>query len=76
MGMNVYVELEDLVHAVPYLARLSIDKTESGEDYVEVIRNGYRATGFSFEGRVSFGRSYLQDIIDICLEVGIPFKYL
>ena len=75
MGMYVSVSLLDLVGAVPHLAGLSVDKTESGEDVVTVIRNYHTAVGDLFEGRVSFSRASTQAIVEICLSVGIPFVF-
>lgn len=76
MGMNVNVKLKELVHAMPHLAGLSIDKTEWGEDVVTVVRSEHRAVGDLFEGTVSFSRSATQAIVEICLAVGIPFEFL
>jgi len=57
MGMNVGVELAELVGALPHLAGLSIDKTEEGEDVVTVTRNEHRAVGDLYEGMcLSLGR--------------------
>jgi len=75
MGMNVNVKLVELVAALPHLAGLSIDKTDGGADVVTVTRNEHRAVGDLFEGRITFSRSSTREIVEICLDVGIPFDF-
>ena len=87
MGMNVYVNLDDLTSAMQFVklnSQSSSHDLGDGEFHLEVsLTVTHRATGVQVVGDlefgsptvVRFGRSAQDRIIQICTAVGIPFRF-